>query len=74
MEGSWITITGLGVGILTAWMLRSSVESLLFGVSPDDVATFGGVVLLLVLVSLVAAYLPARRAATIDPAVTLRSE
>jgi ABC-type lipoprotein release transport system permease subunit len=60
--------------LLTAWLLRRSVASLLFGVSPEDVATFGGVALLLAGVSLLAAYLPARRAARIEPAVALRSD
>ena len=47
---------------------------MLFGVAPDDVATFGGVAVVLAVVSLLAAYLPARRAARIDPAVALRSD
>ena len=44
------------------------------GVAPDDTLTFGGVALLLGVVSLLAAYLPARSAARIDPAVALRAE
>jgi putative ABC transport system permease protein len=73
-EGAWIALSGLAGGLLAAWILRRSVESMLFGVKPDDALTFGGVALLLAVVSLLAAYLPARRAARIDPAAALRAE
>ena len=73
-EGARIALAGLVIGVLAAWILRRSVESMLFGVAPDDTLTFGGVALLLGVVSLLAAYLPARSAARIDPAVALRAE
>ena len=73
-EGAWIALAGVAGGLLAAWILRRSVESMLFGVTPDDALTFGGVALLLGVVSLLAAYLPARRAAHIDPAAALRAE
>ena len=73
-EGAWIALAGLAIGVLAAWILRRSVESMLFGVAPDDALTFGGVALLLGVVSLLAAYLPARRAARIDPVLALRAE
>jgi putative ABC transport system permease protein len=73
-EGAWIALAGLAVGVLAAWILGRSVESMLFGVGPDDALTFGGVTLLLAVVSLLAAYLPARGAARIDPAAALRAE
>jgi putative ABC transport system permease protein len=73
-EGAWSALAGLAIGVLAAWSLRRSVASMLFGVGPDDALTFGGVALLLGAVSLLAAYLPARGAARIDPAVTLRAE
>lgn len=57
-----------------AWTLRRSVASMLFGITPEDRATFAGVMILLSAVALLAAYIPARRAARIDPAVALRSE
>jgi putative ABC transport system permease protein len=50
------------------------LASLLFGVTPTDPATFAGVVATLAVVALVAIAAPARRAATTDPLVTLRSE
>lgn len=73
-EGAWMALAGLAGGVLAAWILRRSVESMLFGVKPDDPVTFGGVALLLGIVSLLASYLPARRAARIDPASALRAE
>jgi putative ABC transport system permease protein len=73
-EGAWVALAGLASGVLAAWILRRSVESMLFGVAPDDTLTFGGVALLLGIVSLLAAYLPARSAARIDPAAALRAE
>ena len=42
-----MTFGGLAVGTLTAWLLKRSVASMLFGVAPDDVATFGGVAVVL---------------------------
>jgi putative ABC transport system permease protein len=73
-EGLQMTIAGLAVGVLAAWMLRRTVATMLFGISPADAATFSAVPLMLLVVALLAAYLPARRAARIDPAVALRSE
>ena len=73
-EGAWVALAGLAMGVVAAWILRRSVESMLFGVAPDDALTFGGVALLLVVVSLLAAYLPARRAARVDPVLALRAE
>jgi putative ABC transport system permease protein len=64
----------LAIYLTAAWVLRRSVESMLFGVGPDDALTFGGVALLLGVVSLLAAYLPARRAARVDPVLALRTE
>jgi predicted permease len=61
---------GLALGVAAAQMLRG----FLFGVSPADPATFLGVTALLVLCALLAAWLPARRAARIDPMAALRSE
>jgi predicted permease len=73
-EGAWSALAGLAIGVLAAWSLRRSVASMLFGVGPEDALTFGGVALLLGVVSVLAAYLPARSAARIDPVVALRAE
>jgi putative ABC transport system permease protein len=73
-EATSIALAGLAMGVVGAWLLRRSVESMLFGISPDDPLTFVAVPLLIGLISVLAAYLPARRAARVDPAVTLRAE
>jgi putative ABC transport system permease protein len=73
-EGALSALAGLAIGVLAAWSLRRSVASMLFGVATDDALTFGSVALLLGAVSVLAAYLPARSAARIDPAVALRAE
>jgi putative ABC transport system permease protein len=73
-EGFWMTAGGLMVGLSIAWVLRQSIASLLFGVSAADPITFTAVPVVLSLCALIAIYLPARRAARIDPAVTLRHD
>ena len=73
-EGFWMTAGGLTVGVFAAWAMRKSVASLLFGVSAADPITFAVVPMLLSVCALLAIYLPATRAARIDPAVTLRHE
>ena len=65
---------GLAAGLLCSWWLARWLESLLFGVRPHDPATFAGVAGLLVLASLAAVLVPARRAMKIDPATALRAE
>jgi predicted permease len=73
-EGGGTALAGLSVGVIVAWFLRRTVESMLFGVGAGDALTFVGVVLMLGVISVLATYLPARRAARIDPLVALRSE
>jgi putative ABC transport system permease protein len=65
---------GLAVGLAGAAAAATLVRSLLFGVQPLDPLSLGGVCLVLLVVATVACYVPARRAASVDPAVTLRSE
>ncbi|MBC8165861.1 MAG: ABC transporter permease [Bryobacteraceae bacterium] len=64
---------GLGLGIAASRALTSTLESFLFGVTSGDPVTFGGIGALLIVVSALAGYFPARRASRIDPMVALRS-
>jgi predicted permease len=73
-EGMAVALAGAGVGLAAAFVLARGMASLLFGVSAFDPLTFASVPLLLLLAALLACYLPARRAAAVDPAATLRSE
>jgi len=65
---------GLGVGLAGAWAATRVLKSFLFEVTPFDPLTFAALSLLLALVALAACYIPARRAAAIDPLVALRYE
>lgn len=73
-QGMLLVLIGTVVGLAAAAALTRLIESLLFGVSPTDPATFMVIVLLLVLVSLLACYIPARRATRVDPLTALRYE
>jgi predicted permease len=65
---------GLGIGLAGAWAATRVLKNFLFEVTPYDPLTFAAVSLLLALVALAACYIPARRAAAIDPLVALRYE
>ena len=69
-------LTGLGIviGLAGAFALTRLLRNQLFGIGPMDAATFVTVPLLLAGVALLACYLPARRAARVDPMVALRCE
>ena len=67
-------LIGMMLGLPAAWAASRWVESMLFGLKPADPATIGAAILLLITASLLAAYLPARRASRVDPLITLRHE
>ena len=69
-----LAITGIALGVIGAMAPTGFLRGLLFGVSPADPVTFIVVPLLLVLVALLACWVPARRAANVDPMEALRSE
>jgi ABC-type antimicrobial peptide transport system permease subunit len=73
-EGLFVVAVGLVAGLLIAFAVTRLIAGFLYGVGPTDPTTFLVVPLVLSLVSLVASYLPARRATKVDPLVALRYE
>ena len=69
-----VIAVGLGAGLLGAWGATRILKASLFQVSPTDPVSFGAAAALLVLIGLLAAWVPARRAARTDPATALRAE
>jgi putative ABC transport system permease protein len=73
-QGLLLAASGVGIGLLGAFLATRLMETLLFGVTPTDPATFGGIALLLLGVAFFACLIPARRATKVDPVVALRFE
>ncbi len=73
-QGMRLALTGVMVGLASAFVVSRVLASLLFGISGADSLVYVGVSLLMVLVALAACYLPARRAARVDPMIALRNE
>ena len=73
-QGMSLTVLGVAVGLVGAAAATQAIVALLFGTSPLDPITYLGVISLLLVTSAIACWLPAWRAAWVDPAITLRSE
>jgi putative ABC transport system permease protein len=73
-QGMKLLLLGIAAGTFAAWLLTPVMSGLLFAIRPSDPLTFASSALFLALVAVLACYIPARRAAKVDPMVALRSE
>jgi ABC-type antimicrobial peptide transport system permease subunit len=73
-RGVVLALVGVGIGLAAALAVTRSLQALLYDVSPADPLTLAGAAALLVAVSFVASWIPARRAARVDPLVAMRAD
>jgi ABC-type antimicrobial peptide transport system permease subunit len=73
-QGMLVIAIGLVIGLAAAFALTRLMRSLLFGIGQNDPVTFGAITLVLLFVAFIACYIPARRAAKVDPLIALRYE
>jgi ABC-type antimicrobial peptide transport system permease subunit len=73
-EAAWLTAVGIAGGLVCSAGAAAFIRGLLFGVRSWDVSTLAGVAILLGISALTATYIPAHRAAQVDPSVALRYE
>ena len=69
-----MAIAGSAVGLVFAIGAAGAMSNLVYGVAPRDVVSMAGATALLIAVAAVASYIPARRAASVDPGLTLRAD
>jgi predicted permease len=72
-EGGVLLVLGLAMGVVGAFFATRFIRGLLFGVAPNDPTTFIGVAVMMAAIGIVACWIPALRAARIDPVITMRS-
>ena len=73
-EGAVLCLAGVALGVLGAMAIARWLASELYGVSPTDPATYGAVAVVVSLVTMVACYVPTRRAMGVDPLIVLREQ
>jgi ABC-type antimicrobial peptide transport system permease subunit len=73
-NGMRLVLIGAGIGLVAASFLTRVLSAFLFGVSATDAVTFSVVAITLIVVGLLACYLPARRATKVDPMIALRRD
>ena len=73
-NGMKLALIGVALGLVCAFALTRLMATMLFGVEPTDAMTFGGISVLLITVTLLACYLPGRRATKVEPTISLRYE
>ena len=73
-QGLLLALTGVALGLVASFALTRLMKGLLFGISATDPITLVAISLLLVLIGLLASWIPARRATKVDPLVALRYE
>jgi predicted permease len=73
-QAAVVVVVGLAIGFAVSWLSGRVLQSFLFGVGAHDMSTLSGVSLMFVVCALIASYLPARRAAKLEPMRTLREE
>jgi putative ABC transport system permease protein len=73
-DGLKVALAGVSLGLVAAVAASRSIEALLFGISATDAATYAAVAAALLGTAALASYIPARRAARVDPIAALRSE
>jgi len=74
LQGGQVVAAGVAAGLVVAVFATRALGRLLFGVEQFDLTTFGAVSAGMLLTGLLASYVPARRASSVDPIVSLRSE
>ena len=73
-RGLSMAIAGTAIGLAAAFALTRYLRDVLFGVEPTDPVTYAVVIFSMLAVSVLASAIPARRAATVDPAIAFRSD